>query len=399
LVRNRRLFIDRSEGALTTKALVPSPFRQRPGQRLRRRKRLTARGSTRVHQGSSLLGDPLLGLAVVAGERGLDRPILTSELNRPCLELTGYFDAFRTERIQVIGKGEVTYIEVHARERGLRENIDRILDADVPCAIVTNGCIPHRLLTDRAEEVGIPMLTCPHSTTKLYKRLWEHLDGEFAPETTLHGVLMDIHDIGVLLLGQSAVGKSECALELIRRGFHLVADDVVTIKCLGDSVLLGRATDLLPYHMEARGIGIIDIRLLFGVAAVRPDKRIMLAITLVDWDPAAEYDRTGLTETSLSILDVTIPHVTIPVRPGRNVGTLVEVAALNHKLKSLGIHTAQLMQERIVERMVGQTGREAEEARQTSGQADGGRGAASAGPSSRAGGGFPVPGDPASTRR
>jgi HPr kinase/phosphorylase len=163
-------------------------------------------------------------------------------------------------------------------------------------------------------------------------------------------VLLDIHDMGVLLLGDSAVGKSECALELIRRGFHLIADDVVSIKCLSDSVLMGRATELLPYHMEARGIGIIDIRLLFGVASVRPDKRITLAITLADWDKSRDYDRTGLNEDHIDILDVAVPHVTIPVRPGRNVGTLVEVAALNQKLKSLGVNTAQLMQAQILER-------------------------------------------------
>lgn len=296
----------------------------------------------------NLLNDPLLGLTVRAGAGGLGRPVLTPELNRPSLELTGFFDAFRAERIQVIGKGEVTYIEAHASEPGLRENIARILGGKVPCIIVTNALEPHPLITACAEAAGVPVLTCQHGTTKLYKRLWENLDEEFAAETSVHGVLMDIHDIGVLMLGDSAVGKSECALELIRRGFHLIADDMVAIKCLSDSVLLGRATDLLPYHMEARGIGIIDIRLLFGVAAVRPDKRIMLAITLVDWDESTEYDRTGLAETALTILDVAIPHVSIPVRPGRNVGTLVEVAALNQKLKSLGINTARLMEEEIL---------------------------------------------------
>jgi HPr kinase/phosphorylase len=303
--------------------------------------------------------DPLLGLAVVAGERGLSRRVHTSELNRPCLELTGYFDAFRSERIQVIGKGEITYMEVHEGEPQLTSYVARILDGEVPCAIVTNGRPPPPLIVDRAEETGIPVLTCPYSTTKLYKRLWEHLDSEFAPEVSVHGVLMDIHDMGVLLLGTSAVGKSECALELIRRGFHLVADDVVRIKCLSDSQLEGRTTDLLPYHMEARGLGIIDISLLFGVAAVRPAKRITLAITLVDWDERTEYDRTGLDNETKTILDVTVPHVLIPVRPGRNVGTLVEVAALNQKLKSLGVHSARLMDQRLheeMERLRGNTG-------------------------------------------
>ena len=297
-----------------------------------------------------LLKDPLLGLEVAAGARGLDRRILTPELNRPSLELTGFFDAFRSERIQVLGKGEVTYIGVRVGDPALWHHLARIFNEDVPCAIVTNGRPPPDLVTERAESVGIPVLRTRHSTTKLYKRLWEHLDAEFAQETAVHGVLLDIHDMGVLLLGDSSVGKSECALELIRRGFHLIADDMVSIKCLSDSVLLGRATELLPYHMEARGIGIIDIRLLFGVASVRPDKRITLAITLADWDPTREYDRTGLSEDRIEILDVAVPHVTIPVRPGRNVGTLVEVAALNQKLKSLGINTAQRMQAQILER-------------------------------------------------
>jgi HPr kinase/phosphorylase len=299
---------------------------------------------------NDLLKDPLLGLEVAAGAAGLGRPILTPELNRPSLELTGFFDSFRSERIQVLGKGEVTYIGAHAADPRLARYLARIFNDDVPCAIVTNGRPPPLLVTERAELVGIPVLTTRHSTTKLYKRLWENLDAEFAQETTVHGVLLDIHDMGVLLLGDSAVGKSECALELIRRGFHLIADDLVSIKCLSDSVLLGRATELLPYHMEARGIGIIDIRLLFGVASVRPDKRITLAITLAEWDKSREYDRTGLNEDHIEILDVAVPHVTIPVRPGRNVGTLVEVAALNQKLKSLGVNTAQLMQAQILER-------------------------------------------------
>lgn len=299
----------------------------------------------------NLLNDPLLALTAVAGERGLRRRVLTPELNRPCLELTGYFDAYRSERIQVFGKGEITYIEAYQADPHIRERLRRMLDNDVPCAIVTNGLPPPDAFIELADLVDIPVLVCPHCTTKLFKRLWEHLDVEFAPETTMHGVLMDIHDIGVLILGQSAIGKSECALELIRRGFHLVADDVVPIKCLGDSQLFGYATDILPFHMEARGLGIIDIRLMFGVAAVRPEKRLSLAITLVDWDENQVYDRTGLDEASLSILDVQIPHVTIPVRPGRNVGTMVEVAALNQKLKNLGIHTAQRMEQTLLETM------------------------------------------------
>jgi HPr kinase/phosphorylase len=299
----------------------------------------------------NLLADRSLGLEVAAGNVGLWRPVLTQELNRPCFELTGWFEAFRSERIQVFGKGEVAYILEHEAEPDLRDNLGRILSGDVPCAIVTNGLRPPAPITDVAESLSIPVLSCRYGTTKLYKRLWEHLDSEFAPQTSMHGVLLDIHDIGVLLLGDSAVGKSECALELIRRGFHLIADDMVTIKCMSDSQLVGSATDMLPYHMEARGIGIIDICRLFGAAAVRPDKRISLAITLIDWDRMGDFDRTGLTEDSLNVLDVSINHVTIPVRPGRNVGTLVEVAALNYKLKHLGVNTALRAEQTLRDRM------------------------------------------------
>jgi len=304
----------------------------------------------------NLLADPALGLHAVAGAVGLQRRIHRPDLNRPGLELAGYFGSYHSERIQVFGDGEVSFIEAHREPGDLTTNLLRILGGDVPCVIVTNGRQPPAVVVDCAESLGVPVLSCPHGTTKLHKRLWEHLDAEFAPEVTLHGVLMDIHDIGVLLLGDSAVGKSECGLELIRRGFYLVADDMVAVKCLGESALVGRATELLPYHMEARGLGIVDVRMLYGAAAILPEKRITLAITLVDWDAEAEYDRTGLAESLLSILDIEIPHLTIPVRPGRNVSTLVEAAALNQKLKEMGTNTAQLMEERIRQQMAAEGG-------------------------------------------
>jgi HPr kinase/phosphorylase len=297
-----------------------------------------------------LLEQPMLGLHVIAGEAGLDRRITTAELNRPALELTGYFGEFRSERIQVFGKGELTYLGMHAQRDSVREALVQILgNAHVPCAVVTNGREPPEPMCEFAEAAGTPVLGCPHSTTKLYKRLWEHLEPHFAPETDVHGVLMEIHDLGVLIQGHSSIGKSEVALDLIRRGSHLVADDMVTIKCLNDSILIGRGSHLIPFHMEARGLGVIDVSKLFGAAAIRPDKRISLVITLVDWQDSAEYDRIGLHDDSLSILDVRVPHLTIPVKPGRSVGTLIEIAALNQKLKNMGVHTARLMEKRLTE--------------------------------------------------
>lgn len=298
-----------------------------------------------------LLDDPLLGLSVVAGGSDLDRRITTAELNRPSLELTGYLDAFRAERIQVFGNGEVDFIEIHTREERLQRDLRSLFEKDFPCGIITNGRTPPALIDELGSAYGIPILTCPHSTTKLYKRLWENLDSEFAPQTTVHGTLMDIHDVGVLIMGRSSVGKSECALELIRRGFHFVADDLVHIKCLSDTILIGRASNLLPYHMEARGMGIIDISRLFGAAAIRREKRITCVITLAEWNEMHNYDRTGLEEETITILDVQVPHIVIPVRPGRNVGTLVEIASLNQKLKSMGVHSAKIMEERLIEEL------------------------------------------------
>jgi HPr kinase/phosphorylase len=298
-----------------------------------------------------LLDQPMLGLAVVAGEAGLDRSVTTAELNRPALELTGYFGEFRSERIQVFGAGELTYLAVHAQRQSVLDALSAILSHEgVPCAVVTNGREPPVPMCERAEAAGIPVLSCPHSTTKLYKRLWEHLEPHFAPETDVHGVLMEIHDLGVLIQGHSSIGKSEVALDLIRRGdSHFVADDMVSIKCLNDSILIGRGSNLLPFHMEARGLGVIDVNRLFGAAAVRPDKRISLVITLVDWQDSTEYDRIGLSDDSVSILDVRVPHVILPVKPGRSVATLIEVAALNQKLKNMGVHTARLMAQRLNE--------------------------------------------------
>lgn len=294
-----------------------------------------------------LLDDPMLGLRVVAGETGLDRVITTAELNRPALELTGFFSEFRAERIQIFGNGESSFVAANGEDPALERVLVQVLSRDVPCAIVTNGREPPPALCRRGDAAGIPVLGCPHSTTKLYKRLWENLEPEFAPETTVHGVLMEIHDMGVLIQGKSSVGKSEVALELVRRGFHLVADDAVTIQCLNDSILLGRGSELLPFHMEARGLGIIDVSRLFGAVAIRQDKRITLVITLVEWERSAEYDRTGLNEEVATILDVQVPHVTIPVKPGRSMSTLVEIAALNQKLKNMGVDTARLMAERL----------------------------------------------------
>jgi HPr kinase/phosphorylase len=297
-----------------------------------------------------LLDAPLLGFRVVAGAAGLDRLVTTAELNRPALELTGYFAEFRPERIQVFGKGELGYLASHLSNDAVREALERILrHSNVPCAVVTNGREPPEVMRALADAVNTPVLSYPGGTTKLYKRLWEHLEPHFAPETTVHGVLLVIHDLGVLIQGHSSIGKSEVALDLVRRGSHFVADDMVTIQCLNDSMLIGRGSRLIPFHLEARGLGIVDVSRLFGAAAIRTEAQIALVATLVDWQESAQYDRIGLQDDTMSILDVRVPHLTIPVKPGRSVATLIEIGALNQKLKNMGVHTARLMEKRLSE--------------------------------------------------
>lgn len=297
-----------------------------------------------------LLDQPMLGFRVIAGAPGLDRRITTAELNRPALELTGYFAEFRPERIQIIGHGELTFLAARADRADVREAMRRIVsDERVPCVVVTNGREPPASMLTCAESSGTPVLGSVHGTTKLYKRLWEHLEPHFAPETTVHGELLEVQDLGVLIQGHTSIGKSEVALDLVRRGARFVADDMVTIKCLNDSVLIGRGSRLIPFHVEARGLGVVDVSRLFGAAAVRTEAEISLVVTLVDWQETEQYDRIGLNDDTITLLDVRVPHLVVPVKPGRSVATLIEIGALNQKLKNMGIHTARLMEKRLTE--------------------------------------------------
>jgi HPr kinase/phosphorylase len=195
----------------------------------------------------------------------------------------------------------------------------------------------------------VPVLRSLLTTTKVVSKIIVFLDNQFAPETNLHGVLVDVYGVGVMIMGRAGVGKSECALELIERGHRLVADDVVFIRRRGDRFLYGEGSTVLRHHMEIRGLGIFDVKNIFGVGAVRNTKRISLIVELEDWDASKEYDRTGITEDSYTVLELKLPKITVPVRPGRNIAIIVEVAALNHRLTEMGLDSEKLLTERLAQ--------------------------------------------------
>jgi len=289
-----------------------------------------------------------LKIQVMAGNKGLDRTVAISDINRPGLALTGYLDFFAFDRVQVMGLTEVNYMRQLGADE-LKQRLERIFKYDIPCFIITRGLTPPDEFLEEAERASVPVLRSLLTTTKVVSKIIVFLDNQFSPETSLHGVLVDVYGVGVLIMGRAGVGKSECALELVERGHRLVADDVVFIRRRGDRYLYGEGSSLLRHHMEIRGLGIFDVKNIFGVGSIRNTKRIGLIIELEDWDPSKEYDRVGATQDSYTVLEVKLPKITVPVRPGRNMAIIAEVAALNHRLKEMGMDSEQLLTEQLNE--------------------------------------------------
>ncbi len=298
---------------------------------------------------AELVASEKLQLSVRAGQEGLKRLITTPEINRPAMELLGFTQEFRPERMQVIGRGESTYILEHVDYAELRKHYRNIFAPETPCVVVTHGRQLPDWCYEVAKESGVPFLETPHPTSRFVLRAFEKMEGELAPRVVERGVLMDIFGTGVLIAGQSGVGKSECALELVNRGHTFVADDIIEIHTHQDSSLIGTGRSFLPHHMEIRGIGIIDVHRLYGPSATRKEKQINLVVTLEDWNSEVEYDRLGIDEATVTILDVEIPAITVPVRPGRNLSTIIEVAALNQKMKSEGVFMAREFEAKLIE--------------------------------------------------
>ncbi len=279
-----------------------------------------------------------------------DRYITTSDVNRPGLELAGFMDHFANERIQVIGKVESSYLE-NLPEDTRRERYKAILDQGIPCIVLCRGFIPNENVLALAREAGVPIFGTRRATSNFLSQAIHYLSGELAPSISIHGVLVDVYGEGILILGESGIGKSEAALELVKRGHRLVTDDVVEIRKLSDDTLIGQSPEVTQYFIELRGIGIIDVKTLFGVEAVKEQQAIDLVIKLETWQKEHEYNRLGLEEDYTEILGTKIVCHSIPIRPGRNLAIICEAAAVNHRQKKMGYNAAQELYERVQENL------------------------------------------------
>ena len=263
----------------------------------------------------------------------------SQDVNRTGLALAGYFEYFSFDRIQIIGKGEYTYFKNIDKERR-REILDKLFSYDIPALIITRGLEVDEDIIEAAKRHQRVLISSERNTTRFINKISNYLDHRLAPRVTIHGVLVDVYGIGVLIKGESSIGKSETALELIQRGHRLVADDAVEIIKLDDDRLVGQAPELLRHYMEIRGIGIIDVRSLYGVGAVKNMKEISLILQLENWNQEKYYDRLGLDKEYEKILDKDIEKLVVPVKPGRNTAMIVEVAAMNHRQKIMGYDSA-----------------------------------------------------------
>jgi HPr kinase/phosphorylase len=286
-----------------------------------------------------------LKLRLLAGRSGLDNRVHLSRVQRPGLALTGFTDYIRYGRVQIMGGSEITYLRQLAPRRRA-DKLARLFGCKLSCLIVTKGLVPPPEVVKAAEAVGVPLLVTPVESTPFIKQLSAHLDERLAARLHLHSVLMDVFGLGVLITGDSGIGKSECALDLVDRGHRLVADDVVEIKRMSEN-LLGSSPDLTRHHMELRGLGVINIKDLYGVSSTRVSQRVELVVNLERWEAGREYDRLGLRRESFLILGVEVPLVRMPVAPGRNIAILVEVAARNQLLKERGYDAAERFVERV----------------------------------------------------
>ncbi len=291
-----------------------------------------------------------LSLELLAGEEGLDGLITGPETGSPGLVLSGYTERFPEGRIQVLGETEITYLESRPAEER-REAVRLLVEFDIPVLFVTKGLTAPEELIEAADRAAVPLVLTHLKTGEFFRRIKPYLEEEFAPRTSIHGSLADVYGVGLLFVGKSGIGKSECVLDLVERGHRLVADDVVMVNRRGNDVLLGRGHELARHHMEIRGVGIIDVQALFGIRATRQQKRIEVIVQLEEWSDRATYDRTGLDADTTEILGVSLPKVVIPLNPGKNITVIAEVIAMNHLLKYSGVDTAQQLDRDLQQRM------------------------------------------------
>ncbi|MBN1540889.1 HPr kinase/phosphorylase [candidate division KSB1 bacterium] len=291
-----------------------------------------------------------IDLEILNSDCSFQRRIYEKELHRPGLALAGFVEVFTYWRVQIMGNAEIGFLNTLQGEERTRA-ISSVLGFDLPCIILTNDNVPPPQFVEIADQNNISLFRTPLSTTTASHYLSEFLDSAFAPVDILHGSLVDVYGVGLLILGESAIGKSELALDLIERGHQLVADDVVSLTRVGINKLQGEPNDVLAHYMEVRGLGIIDIRRMFGIRAIRGRKTIEVVVRLESWDENAEYERIGVDDQITKILDVSVPLVRLPILPGKNLTVIVEAVALNQKLKQFGIHAAREFNEHLIAKM------------------------------------------------
>ena len=275
-----------------------------------------------------------------------DKAVEVPDINRPALQLTGFFESFDSERVQVIGYVEYSYLTT-LKEKEKEKIYDTLLSYKIPCLVFCRALKPDDMLLQKATEANIPVFSTDVHTSEFMAEIIRWLNVQLAPCISIHGVLVDVYGVGVLIMGESGIGKSEAALELIKRGHRLVSDDVVEIRKVSDETLIGTAPDITRHFIELRGIGIVDVKTLFGVQSVRETKNIDLVITLEEWNKEREYDRLGLEDQYTEFLGNKVVCHNLPIRPGRNLAVIVETAAINHRQKSMGYNAAQELYQRV----------------------------------------------------
>jgi HPr kinase/phosphorylase len=291
-----------------------------------------------------------LKLRLICSENGLNRKITKADLHRPGLALSGFVELFTSERLQILGNTEIKYLS-GLTNAGLKKSIDRFIEFEIPAILVTNDNPIPEYLIQAATRRYISIFSTPFSTTRVTHLLGEYMETKFAPKVSVHGSLVDVYGMGILITGRSGIGKSEIALDLVERGHRLVADDLIIITKKAEDVLIGAGREISEHMIEVRGVGLIDVRRIFGVRGIRMQKRVEVEVHLVDWEKTMEYERLGLEEKATNILDVELPQIVLPINPGKNITVIAETIAMNHLLKISGYHASKEFNKRLKEYM------------------------------------------------
>ncbi len=292
-------------------------------------------------------------LKLLSDKSGFQRKIYDQTLHRPGLALAGFVDLFSYSRVQVFGNTEMRYL-AQLTEQEKQTALERIFQFDIPCIILTDNNKPFPILIELTNKFHIPLFGSSLDTTRLVYFVGDFLDDQFAPRISIHGSFVDVYGVGMLFVGKSGIGKSEVALDLIERGHRLVADDVIILTKKGEGILMGSGTNLVKHFMEIRGLGLIDVERMFGIRAIRYQKRLEIIIELEVWDVNSEYTRTGLEENTVNISNIEIPYIKLPILPGKNLTVISEVISLNYLLKHFGYDAASYFQNRLKRRLRGE---------------------------------------------